>query len=239
MSGKYGKILIECTLTVLSGLHIGAAGGFSAIGAVDSVVIRDPMTDYPIVPGSSLKGKLRTLLVREMAEDATNLPECKDDIPQIKRLFGSTAKASLLQFTDCPLLNANEMRKVGFTSIKAENCIGRQTGKAANPRFIERVNPGCRFYVRIVYDAYEGIESQETKRDLSMLALAMERLQWDHLGGHCSRGSGQISLDEFKISTFSDKNADLTALKAIFQSVESYHPFIDIFAETKREGSAE
>ena len=57
----YGKIVILCEMKVVTGLHIGASGAFSAIGAVDSPVIRDPMTQMPIVPGSSLKGKLRTL----------------------------------------------------------------------------------------------------------------------------------------------------------------------------------
>ena len=58
-----GKILIKCDLVVRTGLHIGGSSSFSAIGTVDSPVIRDPFTGLPIVPGSSLKGKLRTLLV--------------------------------------------------------------------------------------------------------------------------------------------------------------------------------
>lgn len=60
----YGKILIQCDLIVRTGMHIGASGAFSAIGAVDSPVVRDTLTGNPIVPGSSLKGKLRTLLAR-------------------------------------------------------------------------------------------------------------------------------------------------------------------------------
>ena len=60
----YGKIIIHCVLTVKTGLHIGDSSAFSAIGAVDSPVVRDPYTNWPIIPGSSLKGKIRTLLVR-------------------------------------------------------------------------------------------------------------------------------------------------------------------------------
>ena len=52
-----GKILIKCDLVVRTGLHIGGSSSFSAIGTVDSPVIRDPFTGLPIVPGSSLKGK--------------------------------------------------------------------------------------------------------------------------------------------------------------------------------------
>ena len=50
----YGKILIQCDLIVRTGMHIGASGAFSAIGAVDSPVVRDTLTGNPIVPGSSL-----------------------------------------------------------------------------------------------------------------------------------------------------------------------------------------
>lgn len=53
----YGKIVIRCEMKVVTGLHIGASSAFSAIGAVDSPVIRDPVTQLPMVPGSSLKGE--------------------------------------------------------------------------------------------------------------------------------------------------------------------------------------
>ena len=48
-----GKILIKCDLVVRTGLHIGDSSSFSAIGTVDSTVIRDPFTGLPIVPGST------------------------------------------------------------------------------------------------------------------------------------------------------------------------------------------
>ena len=44
-----GKILIKCDLVVRTGLHIGGSSSFSAIGTVDSPVIRDPFTGLPIV----------------------------------------------------------------------------------------------------------------------------------------------------------------------------------------------
>ena len=58
----YGKLLIRCDLVVRTGMHIGGSSSYSAIGAVDSPVVRDLRTGMPIVPGSSLKGKLRALL---------------------------------------------------------------------------------------------------------------------------------------------------------------------------------
>lgn len=85
----YGKIVIRCELKVLTGMHIGASGTFSAIGAVDSPVVRDPMTQKPILPGSSLKGKLRTMLARSLCRDINNMPEFDGDDEVILRLFGS------------------------------------------------------------------------------------------------------------------------------------------------------
>jgi CRISPR-associated protein Csm3 len=49
---------IECK----TGLHIGGSKEKLEIGGVDSIVIRSPRTEYPYIPGSSLKGKMRHLL---------------------------------------------------------------------------------------------------------------------------------------------------------------------------------
>ena len=63
-----GKLDLRALLRVDTGLHIGASSDFAPIGAVDSPFLRDPLTKQPIIPGSSLKGKLRTLLARSFAE---------------------------------------------------------------------------------------------------------------------------------------------------------------------------
>ena len=59
-----GKLIIKATLTVETGLHIGGSNDYAPIGAVDSVFVRDTMTHQPIIPGSSVKGKMRTLLAK-------------------------------------------------------------------------------------------------------------------------------------------------------------------------------
>src|SRR3989338_2370675 len=108
-----GKIIITGTLECLTGLHIGASKENMEIGAIDSPVVRDPITREPYIPGSSLKGKLRTLLEKALAtdlgiiwkekrrnigtqnnevwvhvcDDATNAVNCP-----ICRIYGSTGK---------------------------------------------------------------------------------------------------------------------------------------------------
>jgi CRISPR-associated protein Csm3 len=59
-----GKFRIEGILIVETGLHIGGGEGKMDIGGLDKPVARDPITQYPYLPGSSLKGKLRSLLER-------------------------------------------------------------------------------------------------------------------------------------------------------------------------------
>lgn len=215
----YGKILIHCKLIVSTGMHIGDSSAFSAIGAVDSQVVRDPLTGLPIIPGSSLKGKLRTLLARRLAEDIQHMPKHDDDDVRIKRIFGSSSpvQAARMQFADCFVSNADAMRKVGITEVKAENGINR-ADSVANPRFIERVTRGTEFNVNIVYDIADESQVME---DLSLLAKGMKLLQLDYLGGHGTRGSGRVSLRDFSVTPF-EAELDIPELKALFKEVEEY-----------------
>lgn len=216
----YSKILIQFDLEVVTGMHIGGSSTFSAIGAVDSPVIRDALTGRPIVPGSSLKGKLRTLLARSFAKDIQQMPDFKDDHPLVRRMFGSTSARSRLQFADAFVRNVEQMKAVGLTEVKSENVIKRLTSEAM-PRQIERVNPGTIFAETIVYDVCDEEEMQE---DLKLLAKSMKLLQMDYLGGHGSRGSGRVSLKNFRIQDF-DGKADCTQLQKLFDEVSEYELF--------------
>lgn len=216
----YTKILIQFDLEVVTGMHIGGSSTFSAIGAVDSPVIRDALTGRPIVPGSSLKGKLRTLLARSFAGDIQKMPEFKDDHPTVLRMFGSTSARSRLQFADAFVRNAETMKAVGLTEVKSENVIKRLTSEAM-PRQIERVNPGTIFAETIVYDV---CDREEMLEDLTLLAKAMKLLQMDYLGGHGSRGSGRVSLKNFRIQDF-DGKTDCAQLQKLFDEVAGYELF--------------
>lgn len=57
-----GRIFLTFTVEAVSGLHIGGSDVGVEIGGVDKTVIRDPLTNRPYIPGSSLKGKMRSLL---------------------------------------------------------------------------------------------------------------------------------------------------------------------------------
>jgi CRISPR-associated protein Csm3 len=56
-----GKLLIEAEMLCHTGLHIGAGKGTLEIGGADNPVVKDAF-GRPYVPGSSLRGRLRSLL---------------------------------------------------------------------------------------------------------------------------------------------------------------------------------
>lgn len=198
----YAKIQITGILEVVTGMHIGGSSAFAAIGAVDSPVIKDSRDNLPMIPGSSLKGKMRTLLAKEYNETVAAKPD--DDNERIVRLFGSAKKGNIkrsrIQIADMVMANADEFRKRGSQSlieIKFENTINRLTA-VANPRQIERVIRGSEFDLDMIYEVEEESEIVE---DLSMLAEGMKLLQYDYLGGHGSRGYGKVRFKDVQADT--------------------------------------
>ena len=193
----YGKIEITGKLEVLTGMHIGGSNAFAAIGAVDSPVVRDMRTNRPMLPGSSLKGKLRSLLAKTYND---NLVKHDADHPRIIRLFGSAQKQkervkwSRLLVPDMFLTKRSvdelKERDLGLTEVKFENTINRLTA-VANPRQIERVVRGTAFDLELIYNA--EIE-EEIAEDMETLAQGLKLLQYDYLGGHGSRGYGKVRL---------------------------------------------
>ena len=198
----YAKIQIIGKLEVVTGMHIGGSSAFAAIGAVDSPVIKDSRENLPMIPGSSLKGKMRTLLAKEYNETVAAKPD--EDNERIVRLFGSAKKGNIkrsrIQIADMVMANADEFRQRGnqsITEIKFENTINRLTA-VANPRQIERVIRGSEFALDMIYEVEEESEIVE---DLSMLAEGMKLLQYDYLGGHGSRGYGKVRFKDVQADT--------------------------------------
>lgn len=197
----YAKVEIKGTLEVLTGMHIGGSSAFAAVGAVDSPVVRDTLSDLPMIPGSSLKGKLRALLAQKYNETPVN--SCEEDHPNILRLFGSASKPvhrSRLIFRDMILDNLDELREQGVrsaTEVKFENGIHRLTA-VANPRQIERTIRGSRFRLSVIYDASDPEEMLE---DIQTLTEGLCLLQYDYLGGHGSRGYGKVCFSDLALES--------------------------------------
>ena len=214
----FAKIEISGIVEAVTGIHIGGNDQFSAIGAIDSPVIRDKMSDNPIIPGSSLKGKLRSLLARQY--NTGMVKDCNEDDVRIKRLFGSSKKdekgrihASRLIFSDLMLDNAKELKEIGVsvTEVKFENTINRLTA-IANPRQIERAIRGTRYKLNIIYNLENEVEFEE---DMKSLKDGMRLLEYDYIGGHGSRGYGKIRFEELEIKCVTGQIADDKLEKAV------------------------
>ncbi|MCW7079741.1 MAG: type III-A CRISPR-associated RAMP protein Csm3 [Candidatus Methanospirare jalkutatii] len=220
MGGKIkGKAIIRGILRLKTGLHIGASPEVAEIGGLDSPVVKDTLTNEPYIPGSSLKGKMRSLFERakngaegqgdgkfynrEMKVGGTSLwmhacenyEEAKKC--EVCRLFGSTGKdgggnfPSRIIVRDCFLTEDSRRRlEEEGTELKFENFIDRITS-AANPRQIERVPAGCEFNFEIIYNIEDENEKEE---DLKNICRAMKMLEDDYLGGSGSRGYGKVEM---------------------------------------------
>ncbi len=212
----YSKIKITGTINVETGMHIGASDGFSVIGAVDSPVAKDAVSRIPYIPGSSLKGKIRSLVAKAYS-DSGIAPKFNDQDDKVTRLFGAGAgnnnhpKPSRLIFSDMIMENIEELKKNGVedgTEVKEENTINPITAEA-NPRQIERVVRGAKFPMTIIYNA-EKEHEEEMLEDIETLALGLKLLSYDYIGGHGSRGYGRVTIDNINADcVVGDINKDI------------------------------
>lgn len=197
----FAKIEISGVMEVVTGLHIGGSSAFSAIGAVDSPVVMDTRTNQPMVPGSSLKGKMRALLAKQYNESISIKQDNPDDDADcLTDLFGSARlkKASRVLFSDMFLDNLEELKHAGLTSateVKFENSISRATA-VANPRQIERVVRGARFPMQLIYEVSSDRTSEQVISDFKLLKEGLKLLEYDYLGGSGSRGYGRVHFSE-------------------------------------------
>jgi len=206
-----GKILI------LTGLHIGAGQEATQIGGVDNPMIRHPITEMPYIPGSSLKGKMRSLLELYMGKVVDNgevhkyTNECKETRCPICLVFGSAADQKegsklgpgRLIVRDCRIdLDDKDNKRIReeskglpFSEEKTEIAINRITSKVDRGlRKTERVPAGARFNLELTIREFEGDDGGILNTVLKGLAL----LERDALGGSGSRGYGRIKFEDLK-----------------------------------------
>ena len=206
----YAKIQITGKIELVTGMHIGGSNAFSAIGAIDSPVIRDAIGGLPMIPGSSLKGKMRYLLAKQHNDTVALDPD--EDSEKLIRLFGQSAKNSKIEikrgrllFSDMVLDNEKYLREHSIsgqaTEIKFENRINRANA-VANPRQIERVIRGAEFPLDLIYEISDkGQDAEQILEDFSLIADGFRLLQYDYIGGSGSRGYGKIKFGDIDVCT--------------------------------------
>ena len=205
-----GKIVCQ------SGLHIGDSTDGIDIGGSDGPIIRDAITGYPYIPGSSLKGKLRSLI------ELSDIPSSESVIANdgnvatdenciSTKLFGLTPndikkidtdknyQTRIIVRDSQPTEKTIEMWNQyndlsGGSELKWENTINRITSKAT-PRNIERVPKGSEFDFEIIFSVYDENEFE----NIIKLLESMKLLENNYLGGSGSRGSGQVKFSNINI----------------------------------------
>jgi CRISPR-associated protein Csm3 len=207
-------------IKLVSGLHIGAGNDEIKIGGIDTPVIKNPLNDEPYIPGSSLKGKIRTLLEWYLGKfDRNGTPHSVEEGngDEITLIFGNGSNEknyhggpTRVSFNDCPLNKASiekMLKKNALTEEKIEVSINRLSGTASKsgPRTIERVPAGAEFDFSLSYLIFDDIDKQNFK----YLILGLKLLELTALGGSGSRGYGKIKF-EFKnnenIESFTKKD---------------------------------
>lgn len=88
------RIFATGTIQVLTGMHIGGNSTEMGIGGADSIVVRDPLTNRPYIPGSSLRGKMRSLMERLRGEMSIKFKNSKDIITSTQELTSELAKGN-------------------------------------------------------------------------------------------------------------------------------------------------
>jgi len=206
---------IEGIVEVMTGLHIGGSTSIIEIGGKDNPVIKHPITKEPFIPGSSLKGKMRSLLEWKLGKLSTEQNSrdygdvhkwCNDQHCPICVIFGTSADEAGLGPTRLIVRDAvlsdgykdNQKSKdsawtvLDLTEDKYENTINRITARA-NPRNFERVVSGVEFSFEMSYRVFENGDNGKSDEDLfSNVIDGLKLIEKDALGGAGSRGCGQV-----------------------------------------------
>lgn len=184
------KIFINGVITTQTGLHIGGSNTQIQIGGVDTAVIRNVVNDEPYIPGSSLKGKLRSLLEQAAgppfgrgAGKNVRYGPFDDHRLAIVKLFGS-AKGdennvpSKIIVRDGKILthDYDKNTDLPYTEVKTEIMVDRITA-AASPRQIERVPAGVEFDLQIVLNVWEKKAKDKEEKDKDKTIEKIENLK--------------------------------------------------------------
>lgn len=215
---------LEGTIILKSGLHIGSGDMEMHIGGTDSPVIKHPHTLEPYIPGSSLKGKVRSLLEMESGlvpfsieegglvssktiERVKDNPELKYKAEAILKIFGSSGAdrederpfgPTRVSFADCYLEGGWREKAKGnrwlLTEEKSENTIDRIRGTVAGA--------GPRFIERVPEGTrfqflvtFKILQEGDSTLFESFLLRGLKLLEMDALGGNGSRGYGRIKFE--------------------------------------------
>jgi CRISPR-associated protein Csm3 len=211
-------------IELLTGLRIGSGNTEMHIGGVDNLVIKHPYTNEPYIPGSSLKGKIRSLLEYyfglpgfsygvdpssggitsyKLLKENNISEDVKSNAKTILKLFGLSGSGSEV------------LEEIGPTRVAFSDCFFTEEFKSklekerlpyTEIKAENRINriTGTAEHPRFTERVPAGAEfnfritlkiySDEDEELLDILLKGMKLLELDYLGGCGSRGYGRIKF---------------------------------------------
>lgn len=198
---------ISGQITCLTGLRIGGSKESVGLGETDNPIIRHPVSRLPYIPGSSLKGKLRSLLEMKYSSHSQQTGEpCNCGECPICALFGCgdprrSKEPTRLIFRDALMSEKTreeleEALPGSYAEVKTEIRMDRKEGKAASGalRTQERLPEGSIFDLSISMRLFEEDTPEKRKEYMEKLAEAFNDLEKDYLGGSGTRGYGKVKV---------------------------------------------
>lgn len=193
-----------------SGLRVGGSDELLQIGGTDLTCIKHPVTRAPYIPGSSIKGKMRSELEQKDGKIGRDGKPCscarKDCL--VCTVFGPHAKPQHdLGPTRIVVRDAQPFGDVQQPETKSSTAIDRNTGSAlrGSLRSEERIVAGSEFSLRIgiqVWDLDANSEYNGKRGGEALVEFVKEglrALQRTGLGSGISKGSGEIEFRDLKL----------------------------------------
>ena len=217
-----GHVTISGEIEAVTGLHIGGTADAIDKGGIAHPVIKNPVTNEPYIPGSSLRGRMRSLLEKKGGKPLSEMASgiwmeiYKNDSDvdkarssEVCRVFGNahTGLPSVLLVRDALYTEDTKLKYIEsnlpITEAKIEIAVDRITAHAL---------PRARFTFSMVYrvqrDENRPDAIKNVQKDLENIFSALEEIEiHDGLGGNTARGHGQVKfhLKPLHVVRYKDK----------------------------------
>lgn len=206
---KIGQKNITGYIYLKSGLRVGGSDDLLQIGATDLTCIKHPVTFEPYIPGSSIKGKLRSELEKKEGKfsgrDKNEPCGCAMENCFVCRLFGPHKKSQHNLGPSRVIVRDARLVDGGQIETKTENIIDRRIGTALHPRKVERVSAGSKFEFKIsiqMWDMDKNCSYNSTQGGDALIEFikdGLRSIQDTGLGAGVSKGYGEIELCDLKL----------------------------------------
>lgn len=221
-----GKVIIKGEIEAVTGLRIGGSDAGLKIGGIDNPIIRAQPSGRPYIPGSSLKGKMRSLVERALGKKLIEVirgriwqHQCKEEreLCAVCKVFGVPGEATNSEPTRLIVRDGHLLKDLYVTEIDGGRNKRQWDAAAVRTDLpfsetkievtIDRITAAAvpRTIERVPagalfdYSLVFDIFEESDRDHLRLVFEGMQLLEDDYLGGLGSRGCGQIRFNKVEI----------------------------------------